>query len=364
MKGLFINNRKSKDSIFESGYMAYQCLLLSDKYELDYLEIDIENRTIPIGYDFYFFNYHLVTMNWLQTKHLKKNLGFVVTMVLEVSPNNPFVMCSEKDFDAYCVLDPTVKIKNKKVYLFPRPLEKVNFSLPSEKNPIPVIGTFGFATKGKGFHHVVDAVNKEFTEAIIKINIPFGEFVPNSKEYAQFLGDICKSRAKAGIQVEVTHEFMKKEDLIKWCASNTLNCFLYDRDMQGLAATTDQAIASGRPLSISDNNTFRHITSYLHPYPEFSLKDSINKSIPIVNQMQEDWHPKNFASKFEKVLDDNMLSLQNSKLSNGFFELPLKQVTFISTLERKIEKYKHKINSFSWKSVQKKCRSVISKKII
>ncbi|MGG9972428.1 hypothetical protein ACQ33O_11600 [Ferruginibacter sp. SUN002] len=337
--------------------MAYKCLLLSTKYQLDYVEIDIDNRSIPIGYDFYFFNYHLVTMDWLQTKSLKKELGFVATMVLEVLPDNPFVMCSDKDFDAYCVLDPTVKSKNKKVYPFPRPLEKIDIDLRIVDNPVPVIGTFGFATKGKGFQHVVDAVNKEFSKAIVRINIPYGDFVPNSKEYAAFLADVCKSKAKDGIEVRVTHDFMQKEELIAWCSSNTLNCFLYDRDMQGLAATTDQAIVSGRPLSVSDNNTFRHITSYLSPYPKFSLQDSINKSTQIVEKMKEDWSPENFAKKFERVLEDNALVLKSRKKISGIFLLPIKKETFINTIERKIEKYKHRINSLGWETLLKKRNS-------
>lgn len=131
--------------------MAYECLKLSTKYNLDYTEISQNQRSVQTGYDFYVINYHLVTMGWLSTKHLRKQLGFIATIVLEVLPNDPFVMCPATHFDAYCVLDPTIKLNNKKVYPFPRPLEKIDFDLPSVYNEIPVIGTFGFATKGKGF---------------------------------------------------------------------------------------------------------------------------------------------------------------------------------------------------------------------
>ena len=302
MKGLFINNKKAKDSIYESGYMVYQCLLISNLYHLDYREIDSNDREIPTGYDFYFFNYHPVTMAWLQTKSLKKDLGFVITMILEVAPNAPFVMCPHRDFNLYCALDPTLKPKQNNVFSFPRPLEKIDFDLPVIQNIVPVIGSFGFATEGKGFHHVVEAVNKEFSEAIVKINIPYGDFVPNSKNNAIYLGNLCKQMAKPGIDVQITHDFMSKESLIKWCASNTLNCFLYDRNMQGLSATTDQAITAGRPLSVSDNDTFRHITAYLPPYPNYSLRESIEKSVPIVKQMIEDWQPLRFVQKFEEII--------------------------------------------------------------
>ncbi len=352
-KGLFINNKRAKDSIFESGYMVYQCLKQSDKYLLDYTEVDINDRNIQTGYDFYFFNYHPITMGWLQTKFLKKQLGFVITMILEVAPNDAFIMCPERHFNFYCALDPTIKSKEGYLYPFPRPLEKIDFKLPVTYNEVPVIGSFGFSTKGKGFHHVVEAVNKEFDQAIVRINIPYGDFVPESKEYAFFLGEMCRKKAKPGIEVSITHDFMSKEDLIKWCAGNTLNCFLYDRNMPGLSATTDQVIVSETALSVSDNDTFRHITAYLQPYPEMSLKESIERSIPIVKKMKTDWMPEKFTRKFEEALFKNIVSSVDEGRSRDNFVLPIKEKKFADRIERKIKKYKRKIKKLNLKTLFK-----------
>jgi hypothetical protein len=344
LRGLFINNPKAKDSIHASGFMAYECLKLSKKYELDYIEVDSENRQIETGYDFYFFNYHDVTMKWLNTFRLKKDLPCVITMILEVLPNDAFVRTPEKDFHYYCVLDPTIKSKAN-LYSFPRPLEKINFDLPLINNPVPVIGSFGFATKGKGFEHVVEAVNKEFDSAKIRINIPFGDFVPDSKEYSEYLSELCKKTAKPGIEVEVSHHFFEKEELVKWCASNDLNCFLYDRNFPGLAATTDQAIITGKPLSVSDNDTFRHITAYLPPYPKFTLKDSLEKSIPIVNKIKEDWSQEKFMNRFEFLLDENKI-IHNPKLRSGHYSLPLFEKNISGTFKARLKKYKRKLKNF------------------
>ncbi len=350
LRGLFINNKRAKDSIFESGYMVYNCLKLSKKYQVDYCEVDITNREIKSGYDFYFFNYHPVTMSWLETRNLKKELGFVITMILEVAPNDAFILCPEKHFNIYCALDPTIIEKNN-LYAFPRPLEKINFQITNKVNEIPVIGSFGFATKGKGFQQVVEAVNKEFDKAIVKINIPYGDFVPESEKYAYLLSETCKKIAKPGIEVIVTHDFMSKEQLIKWCASNTLNCFLYDRNMPGLAATTDQAIISKRPLSVSDNDTFRHITSYLPPYPKMSLKDSIEKSLPIVEKIEQDWMCDKFAAKFENIILNKLPSEFGGKKREELFILPIKKNSFRNKIEKKINKYKHKFKKILLKVV-------------
>ncbi len=301
-RGVFINPTEAKCSIYESGRMMYEALLLSDKYELDYIEVDKNKRSIPDTYDFYIFNYHHTTMGWLDTKCVHLLPGIKITFVLEVVPNNPFVLCPSEDFNAYCVLDPTMNITDKRVYAFPRPLEIPSKITPYQESTVPVIGSFGFATHGKGFERVVEAVNKEFDEAIIRINIPVGTYTLNN-----IAGDIealCKKIAKKGIQVVFTHDFMSKEELIEWCGQNTLNCFLYDRNMPGLAATTDQAISSGRPLAVSENVTFRHIIEYIIPYPHRTLKESIEVSQSEVLRMQKNWAPANFAKRFEQVLTD------------------------------------------------------------
>ena len=342
IRGLFINNPRAQDSIYESGVMVYQCLKPSDSYSLDYLEVNSEQRAIPSGYDFYFFNYHPFTMPWLETRNLKKLLnGLVITMVLEVLPGDPFVLCPRTHFDLYCVLDPSLKIRQANVIAFPRPLEQVTIK-PHTTNDIPVIGTFGFATRGKGFQHVVDSVNKEFEQAIVKINIPFGSFVPDSEDYSIKLSEICRNRAKPGIEVEVTHHYFTKEELIDWCRQNTLNCFLYDRNMPGLAATTDQAIVSEQPLAVSKNDTFRHILSYLPSYPQWSLRQSIEQSAPLVKKMKSDWSPENFKRKFETALEQFIWN-QNATEGSSNIILPLKTSNFRTKLENKFHKLQRKL---------------------
>jgi len=85
---------------------------------------------------------------------------------------------------------------------------------------------------------------------------------------------------------------MSDDQLIDWCAGNTLNCFFYTRDLPGLAATTDQVIIAGAPVLVSTNTTFRHIHKYAQPYPTQSLKDAILNGAQNIEQMQKDWSPK------------------------------------------------------------------------
>ena len=73
----------------------------------------------------------------------------------------------------------------------------------------------------------------------------------------------------------------------------------------GLAAVTDQAILSEKPLLVSDDITFRHIHKYIDCYPNIGLKEAIEKTKTGVLQMKQDWSSENFLEKFEKILVNN-----------------------------------------------------------
>ena len=137
-----------------------------------------------------------------------------------------------------------------------------------------------------------------------------------------------------------------------------MNCFFYDRNIPGLAATTDQAIVSERPLSVSKNDTFRHILAYMPPYPEIGLKESIKKSITWVQQMKRDWSPSAFAFKFEEMLFSLLKKGSQKKMNKEFFEIPILKKNFIEKLKRKYRKYKRFINlekiKYAFKTRKKK----------
>lgn len=315
IKGLFLNTARAKCSIYESGKMSYDCLVLSSAYSLDYQEIDKNHREISGDYDFFVFNYHQITMGWLDLDYVKNLPGFKTTIVLEVNINDPFYWCPDNIFDAYLVLDPTIISAKKNIYVFPRPLESQRIKpISLTESTIPVIGSFGFYGEGKGFDKLIEAVNKEFDEAIIRINTLNPDWTGNIKMFNDFISYLKEYPTKEKVKVIITSEYFSKEDLINWCSENTLNAFFYNRHSQGLSATTDQAIASGRPLSISTCYTFRHIHQYIKPYPFISLRESIANGSLAVKKIQEDWSQNNFAKKFEIVLKENFVYTKNPLL--------------------------------------------------
>ncbi len=299
MRGLFINQIKANCSIYESGVMCYKALKYGEKYSLDYLETNTSNNIDITSYDFYVFNWHFVTTSFLTEQFIKTIKKPKFTIVTEMLPNNPFIRMP-KMFDKYLVLDPT-QTKTDLVIPMPRPLEEFNEDVYTEADGV-VIGSFGFATPGKQFDLLVRLTSNEFDKAKIKINLPVGHYV-DSSAHISLAAQLREIPVKSGISLHITHDFMDKTELIKWCASNTINVFLYNRNLPGLAAVTDQAISAKKPLLVSDNSTFRHIHSYLGSYPNQTILDAINNSKEGVLKMYEDWHPRNFGVRFEEALN-------------------------------------------------------------
>lgn len=315
-KFLFINTRPAQCSIYKSGVQLYEALRGAKNWTLDYVEIqELDLQALHAGklichgvdmpdYDLYLFNYHDITMRGIEgvrSEEFHRLPGQVYTMVLEVEPNNPLSRIFSDDFDGYLVLDPTLQFDHSRFHAFPRPIACV--PVPEFVEPeVPVIGTFGFATQDKYFDRVVRAVSQEWPEAVVRINIPRATYADPDDVMFTEIERQCRSAAHAGIKLEITREFFSDSELIAWCARNSLNCFMYDRRMPGLAAVTDQAIASGRPLAVSSNETFRHIHAYQSPYPLITLREALESGQAAVQEMLRDWGPQACQDRLTEIL--------------------------------------------------------------
>jgi hypothetical protein len=291
-------------SIYESGLQVYNALSshLLYKGRIKYFEDIKENKE---SFDVLIVNYHH-GINKVEISAPKPR-PTCIAMVLEVPLHSTDLSAyTGKTFDKHMIMDPSFARENN-VYPFPRPLP--DFDISMNKNPkIPIIGSFGLATLGKRWDLVVEQVNKEFDQAIVRFNIPFASYVPN---YQKRLDDLIKTlKPKKGIEVRITHDQMTQEELIIWCSENTINVFFYFREKElvsGLAAVTDQAIAAGKPILITADKTFRHVHAYLERpddvYPNIGIREAIERTQGPVLRMKEAWSIGAFAKTFEDMLN-------------------------------------------------------------
>ncbi len=318
MRGIYYNSQKATCSIYESGLMVYNCLKNSPFYTLDYTE----NRDFLQDYDFAIVNQHDVVNFWITETMVKNFNKPVFCVVTEVGHSGDVISRSPKFYTAYIVLDSSIDDINN-IYGFPRPLEQYIAPTYIEKN-IPIIGSFGFATGGKRWDKILEQVYKEFDNAIVRFNIPYATYIPDNKSYIDNVinkcNEVVSSNNNPNIKLEITHTNFIKEELIYWCSQNTINCFFYDRNKShptGLCATADQCIIAERPLLVTGDNTFRHIHKYIDYFPNISIKESIEQTIPGVLKMKEDWSSQNFTEKFENILVHYVNKYNQNKIKNN-----------------------------------------------
>lgn len=312
LKGLFVNQQRANCSIYEAGVMIKDALMGGEpEYSLDYIETDrLGNLLISHAkYDFYVFNWHPFTLPITQ-KNINRLKGTKIIVVLEVTPT-VYLPYTPPVVDAYMIIDPT-KERIKNYYPFPRPLEVVSDLKPLLSTDKTVIGGFGLvcptgaALLYKRFYEVVENANK-IGNCIVRFNFPEGKFTGIPLSMLKQYGDTLKRLANSDVEVIVTHDYMSKPDLIRWCSEHTINSFPYYRNLSGLSAVTDQAVSAGRPIAVTDCNTFRHLHKYISYYPKQSYQQLIHSTVDGVKQMQEDWHPSKFREKFKELLHDKGL---------------------------------------------------------
>lgn len=326
LRGAYVNTAAAQCSIYESGRMVYRNICDSPFYDLEYFSLDSmdielfsregklqrtdgqgpESGQEPVEYDFYVFNWHFITMaSTLSPESIARLPRPKFTVVLELAPNDPLQLVPPGVFDGHIALDPSADPTHS-IFPFPRPLDGDPWVGRLERNEIPVIGSFGFGTPGKGFELLVEAVNREFDQAVVRVNIPSGTYVFtdsfHKQDYPRYIESVCKKIAKPGVEVRFSYDFLTPDGLVAWCAENDLNCFMYTRAQPGLAATTDQAVTSGRPLATISNDTFRHIHRYIPPYPVMGLRQALATTTPQVQRLQQDWSREAFSNRFHQML--------------------------------------------------------------
>jgi glycosyltransferase involved in cell wall biosynthesis len=320
---LLINARKAACSIYKNGYMIYEALCDSPHYNLEYVELqDLDVTALNAGkivfkdgrqlpdFDAYIFNYHHYTMRLMEgvlSENFHKLPGLKYAIILEMLPDEP--VCFTLDisyrnghFNGYMVIDPTMKYGDPKFFSFPRPLPKASVK-EYQPRDIPVIGSFGLPQPNKGFDLLVNAVNQEFDQAVIRLNFPAGSYTAGYTIDREVEAH-CRNIAKPGIDIQISNHYFTDEELVEWLAQNTVNAFFYRRKVPGLSAAIDQAVMSGRPIVVSDNISFRHVHMYQPPHPTMTFKWAMESGTLYTKRMQAEWNYNKFYDTFLEMVFD------------------------------------------------------------
>jgi len=338
-KILFVNHHKKQCGVYEFGNDAFRAISKSVKNQFVLAECDSMaelNKAIKEHTpDVIIYNFHPSTMAWVYSKIgprlFRSNIAGIGILQIGIMHEVTQKVADEATnyrnkmlpgtraklinclFDFYIAPDPTLLLRNPNVYKTGRliPEYQNNYPLPS----VPVIGSFGFGTPNKGFEDIVTVVQKEFDEAVIRLNIAAADFGdPDGANARKIAGEVKQRVTKKGIQLQVTHDYLDKEGILNFLAQNTVNVFLYrDTGGRGVSSAIDNALTVRRPVAVSGSSMFRHLLSEV-PSAEIyksSIREIIERGFAPYEKLASEWDAATLCWEYERIIDSAFKKYQN-----------------------------------------------------
>ena len=335
---LFLNSSGQQCGVYQYGRNFYQTIKDIPGYTVSYAECPDE-ATLHLlvkekSPDFIIYNYFKPLMPFINKPLLNKIYGPIhICLAHELSDKE----VSEIDgtfFHYYLFGHPTLNHTNPHLFTIKRIIPEYTNTYP--KPTIPTFGSFGFGSKIKGYVALVNKVQKEFDEAIIRINIPSNSYFDPEATLAKKLSQKLQKKVyKKGISLQITHDFFSEKELLDFLAQNTANVFMYNPSpkMYGIASATDYALAVHRPVAFTKSLLFRHLFSALPSnvleYPSFmgslfsrsknnSLREIITRdtSPPIFLE----WNRENFKVDFIHIMNTLQSHISRSRRFNRILD--------------------------------------------
>ena len=341
-KVLFVSHKKSQCGVYEFGKNITDVLQHSKCYQFIRVECsslaDLQAAIAENTPDAIIYNYYPSVLPWLATRIIpklwKNNIASVpipqIGIIHEITQHvadtainyrnrflpNGLSRLANSLFDYYIAPDPTLLLLNHCVYKTGRliPSYQNIFPFPSK----PVIGIFGFVTPNKGFEKIVQLVQQEFDEAVIRLNIPSADFGLNKEGVnAKTIAEQCKAPVvKEGIRLIITHDFLDNKAMLDFLAQNTINVFLYEHNetsTRGLSSAVDNAMAVQRPVAVSHGVMFRHLFD-IEPsicVTKNDLRTIIRNGFSPLQKHYNEWDAENLLWEYERILNSIFAKQQN-----------------------------------------------------
>ena len=261
---LFVSHRGQRCGVYQFGRRLYDTLSPSRDIAWHYAEcggidelLSAVETTKP---QLVLFNYHPATLAWATAGDLEK-LPAMTFSIFHETHQEAVDALIPGPFDCLLCPDPTLLPRNPLAVPVPRFTPPLISAVPPEPE-VFTVGSFGFGTPGKGFERLCAMVNDQFEDARIRINLPLHDqdtMVPRERLEAIVRG--CRQQVtKRSVRLDISHDFLDDEALLRFLSENTINAFLYDDVVgRGIASCTDYALACGRPIAISHSSMFRHL---------------------------------------------------------------------------------------------------------
>lgn len=304
---LFVSYEERQCGVYQYGKNLFNAISKSQRYDFHYAGVknfeEIDSQVNKLNCEAIIYNYHPQTLKFinpdLARRYKQVNIAVMHEMTQAEADRMP-----DKFFQHYVMGDPTLIENNPAVFKTGRLI--LPYTNTKKLPDVVTIGTFGFSVGSKGYQRLIDVVQDNFDEAIIRVHIPCNGIIDAEGFAARQQVEECRQRIrKPGIQIEASHEFLDREAMLDFLAGNTVNAFLYDQiKVAGISSSPDHAMAVQRPMAITKSIMFRHLHSI---YPRITIEDTslrqiIKNGIEPFAHLYTLWNEEHIRAEYESIL--------------------------------------------------------------
>lgn len=298
---LLVNHKKLQCGIFQYGENL--SLLLKKDKSNRYFYLETNNHELLFNFlnnnkiDTILFNWHTATMPWVNEYVMSKLDEYRNYFIFHDHSLPHFSNLTGILFN-----DPTKKVNNINEFN----IERFLFKRKPQKKPNNkiIISSFGFGFNDKGFQKIIDLVNKEFEDAIVRLHIPSAMSVDSNDYLKNKTIEECLNKRNDKNELLITHQYMSNEQLLDWLSESTLNCFFYDdKPSFGISSCIDYALSVDVPIAITKCSMFRHILNDNIIIENQSLKEIMNKGMESLTVYKNMWSEENFIKRINKIIN-------------------------------------------------------------
>lgn len=302
---LFVNNNIENCGVYQYGKRVADICLKSKIIKFEYVEISSSNQLFSfieeINPDAIIYNYVPSNMPWLNYDILNEIRS------KNIKQGNIIHNAEFGGFDFQLHQNPYYQNNNNNFALL-RPLfEYIPKEVKRENNVIQ-IGTFGFSGQHKFIHEICRAVNEEFVDSQVQLNLHITKGFYSSNNIFEEIKTECLNIAnKSNIKLNFTNNFLTNEDMLDFLFNNDLNIFFYENYSfyNGISSTIDYALSVQKPIAICKSNMFSHIVDVT---PSICVEDSdlieiINNGFKPLGEKYNSWSHKKFIDNIEMIIE-------------------------------------------------------------
>lgn len=308
---LFVSYEEKQCGVYQYGKNVFNVLTESQKYQFQYAGVknleEIDSHVNNSNCEAIIFNYHPLTLRFINPHMPRRYRQVNIALMHEMTQAEADKM-PDRFFQHYVMGDPTLVENNPAIFKTGRLI--IPYTNTKNVPDIVTIGTFGFSVGSKGYQRLIDVVQNEFDEAIIRIHIPSNGIVDANGSVAHRHIRKCQRRIKKpGIRIQASHEFLDRGAMLDFLAGNTLNAFLYDYlKIAGISSSPDHAMAVRRPMVITKSIMFRHLQSLYPPITieDSSLREIIRNGVEPFSHLYHLWNEDNIRAEYENILDKTL----------------------------------------------------------